>query len=165
MEDKQAAATGRVEPLSNPVLRAASNGAPRSGLAVGSAPGSEDGELGKLWRRQQQDASARLHAGAAPAAEGLPSRLELPARGLGTGGGTPLGGSPPHDFVHMQAVCSPTQQLLSRESSECLDALRGGGGSAFERALAEAGSAGMLQRESVLLDGLGSGGRGGLQRR
>lgn len=164
VEDKQAAATGRLEQLSNPVLRVASHGALRNGLAVGSAAGSEDGEQGLPWWRQQQD--GQLHA--APAAEGLPSHPQLPALGLGLGssGGSPLGRSPPREFEQMQAVCSPTQQLLSRESSDCLGPLRGGGGSSiFERTLAEAGSGGMLRRESVLLDGLSSSGKGGLQRR
>ncbi|KAL4445374.1 hypothetical protein ABPG77_011199 [Micractinium sp. CCAP 211/92] len=164
VEDKQVAATGRLEQLSNPVLRVASHGALRNGFAVGSAAGSEDGEQGLPWWRQQQD--GQLHA--APAAEGLPSHPQLPALGLGLGssGGSPLGRSPPREFEQMQAVCSPTQQLLSRESSDCLGPLRGGGGSSiFERTLAEAGSGGMLRRESVLLDGLSSSGKGGLQRR
>lgn len=100
------------------------------------------------------------------AASGAELRIELPHLG---GSSTPLGPSP-KSLERLEAVRSPTQQLLSRENSGSLEAAHGGG--AFERALREAaggqpGGSGAAQ-PVILLDSLsssGNGGKGPLQRR
>ena len=98
--------------------------------------------------------------------------LELPALGLG-GSGSPAGLSP-RSLARMEAVRSPTQQLLSRENSGSqVDLLGRALHTAFDRALQErdagaaaaaAGGAGPPQ-ETILLDTLSSPKAGVLQRR
>lgn len=99
--------------------------------------------------------------------------LELPQLGLG-GSGSPAGVSP-RSLARMEAVRSPTQQLLSRENSGSqVDLLGRALHTAFDRALQErdaagaaaaaAGGAGPPQ-EIILLDTLSSPKAGVLQRR
>lgn len=96
-------------------------------------------------------------------------RIELPHLG---GSSTPLGLSP-KSLERLEAVRSPTQQLLSRENSGSADAAVQGGG-AFERALREAagsqpggssGAVGPPAQSVILLDSLSSSSKRPLQRR
>ena len=94
-------------------------------------------------------------------------RIELP-RLQGAPPGSPVASSP-RALARLQAVRSPTQQLLSRENSGGLDlAQPPAGGSAFEQALCEAGAPAGRQAEFILRDSLGggsAGSKGTLQRR
>lgn len=160
--EKLHAATGRIDRLSSPVLRPTSGGGAaglRNGLTVFTG-----GEADKRWQWQGDGHVTQLHAVA-----GHPSGLavELPPQGLG--GGSPPG-TTPRSLARMEAVRSPTQQLLSRENSGSqLDALGRTLHTAFDRALqqtsgaAAAGGGGPPQE--VLLDALSSPKAGVLQRR
>lgn len=102
----------------------------------------------------------QLHAIAAPSSS---LGLELPHFG---GSSSPVPTSP-HSLARMEAVRSPTQQLLSRENSDGQEAALhpSGVSNAFERALAaaEGGGSGSLprQQQSILLDTLSSSTSGG----
>jgi hypothetical protein len=166
-------ASGRVDRLSSPVLRP--GGSLKNGYAAlhstgsyGSLEGSDHGGK-RRWQGGGSGGVTQVHAVAAPPGD---PRLELQPR---PGDASPLVLSP-RGYARMQAVCSPTQQLLSRENTSSLE-----GGTPFERALwaaeagpAEAGSdgggpsgreAGWPRESVVLLDSRSTSTKGTLQRR
>ena len=164
--EKLHAATGRVDRLSEPVLRSVSAGGSvyKNGFTIGSGTASDDTEPGGKpgwWQQQQQQqqqqhdggsagggGGGRVHLVATPLRGDLDSgHLELLLRGVEAprgGSATPPAASPRTVEDRRQAVCSPTQQLLSREGS----GVQGSGphtrlssAVAFERALESAGGA------------------------
>ncbi|PRW05863.1 putative magnesium transporter NIPA8 [Chlorella sorokiniana] len=163
--EKLHAATGRIDRLSSPVLRPTSAGAAatlRNGLTVHT--GSGEGDKRRQW---QGDGITQLHAVA-----GHPGGLAVELPPLGLGGGSPPGTSP-RSLARMEAVRSPTQQLLSRENSGSqLDALGRTLHTAFDRALQQTSAAAAARGggssgppQEVLLDSLSSPRAGVLQRR
>lgn len=167
--EKLHVATGRIDRLSSPVLRPTSgSGAAglRNGLTVltGSGGGSGSDPDKRWW---QADGVTQVHAVA-----GHPGGLTLELPPLGLGGGSPPGASP-RSLARMEAVRSPTQQLLSRENSGSqLDVLGRTLQTAFDRALQETsaaaaggGSSSAGPPQEVLLDALSSPKAGVLQRR
>lgn len=133
-------ASGRIDrgALSSPVLRPASGGTStqRNGytLVATATGGGGSGGLARSgsgkpwWQRGGGSNVTEVHATAvSPTAPGL--TLELPPLG---GSATPQGLSP-RALARMEAVRSPTQQRLSRQSSGSLGATLH---TAFDRALA-----------------------------
>ncbi|KAL4858704.1 putative magnesium transporter NIPA8 [Chlorella vulgaris] len=165
--EKVHGASGRVDRLSSPVLRA---GGSKNGYAHSGGPGL-DVEASKRWWQQNSSGGSgggiQLHASS-------DLRIELPHRG---GSSTPQGLSPAA-MARLEAVRSPTQQLLNRENSSSLDGLLPGGvTTAFDRVLGEeaagvaesagSGSTGGVQQpgESVVLLHTRTTSKGPLQRR
>ena len=165
--EKLQAATGRVDRLSSPVLRA--GGGKNAYFGSGGGGSVSDVESGgkqqqqQWWQHQQQQdgggggGMTRVHVVAAqlPPSNLDVELLQLPSLPVIR---TPLDASPSPQAAHwerLQAVRSPTQQLLSREnSSGSLGGTRLGGGM-LDAALEEAAGGG---------DGDGGGGRASLRR-
>lgn len=153
--EKLSAATGRVDRLSSPVLRPTSannqGAAHKNGFSLGPSGGSGssmDAEAKRWWQQGGSGGVMQVHAVSAP-----PAGLELPPLG---GSATPLGMSP-RALERMEAVRSPTQQLLSRENSGGLSGVGSGGvqlRTAFDRALAEARGSASGGQVDILLDSL-----------
>lgn len=175
--EKLHAGSGRIDRLSSPTLRPSSASAAaglahthKNGFRLGGSGGG--GDAGKSWWQHASSSSGgvtQVHAVAAHP-EGL--HLELPAI---------VSSSPPavtpRSLARLEAVRSPTQQLLSRENSGGqVDLLGRTLHTAFDRALFENGGGSRgdsgvssghgRQQEAILLESLPGGSpRGAVQRR
>lgn len=168
--EKLHAATGRIDRLSSPVLRPTSAGAAaslRNGLTVLTGSGGSSGEGDKRWQ-WPGDGVTQVHAVA-----GHPGGLGVELPPLMVSGGSPPGTSP-RSLARMEAVRSPTQQLLSRENSGSqIDVLGRTLHTAFDRALQQTSTAAAAgggrssagPPQEVLLDTRSSPRLGVLQRR